>query len=162
MARPKSLADLIDVCLGPALAARGFASADILASWPEIVGPRLAAASRPLRIAWRRGASREGGRAEPATLVVRVEGAFALELQHLAPVLIERVNAYYGWRCVGRLALRQGPVDHAAAPARPQLAPLDPAGRARLDAALDGLADDGLRGALDRLGAAVLAPRPRA
>ena len=49
-------------------------------------------------------------RPEPATLVVRVESAFALEMQHLAPIVIERVNAHYGWRCVGRLVLKQGPV----------------------------------------------------
>jgi hypothetical protein len=163
MARPKSLADLLDACLGPALAAQGFASADILAAWPDIAGPRLAAASRPLRIAWRRGARDSRERTEPATLVVRVEGAFALELQHVAPVLIERINAYYGWRCIGRVLLRQGPVESpgAVAPAD-RLPPLGAAERARIDGMLHGLAEDGLRGALDRLGTAVLAGARRA
>ena len=45
--------------------------------------------------------------------MIRVESAFALELQHLAPVVIERVNAYYGWRCIGKLVLKQGPVRRA-------------------------------------------------
>lgn len=158
MARPKPLADLLDVCLGRALAAQGFASADIIAAWPEIAGARLAAACRPVRIEWgRRGLRDRDERPQPAVLVVRVEGAFALELQHVAPLLIERVNAYYGWRCVGRLVLRQGPVRRAEPPAPAKPAPLGADARRRLDAAVDGVAADGLRAALDRLGAAVLA-----
>ena len=158
MARPKPLADLLDVCLGPALAAQGFASADIIAAWPEIVGPRLAAACQPIRIEWsRRGLRNRDERPQPAMLIVRVEGAFALELQHVAPLLMERINAYYGWRCVGRIVLKQGPVRRAAPlpPAKPAV--LGEAERQRIAAALDGVAEGGLRTALDRLGAAVLA-----
>src|SRR5690349_5642422 len=87
MARPRPLADFIDSCLGPSLAAQGFAAADILLSWSEIVGERLAAVSQPLRVEWPRRRPFQGeGRPDPASLVVRVEGAFALELQHLAPI----------------------------------------------------------------------------
>lgn len=158
MARPKPLADLLDVCLGPALAAQGFASADIIATWPDIVGPRLAAACQPVRIEWgRRGLRDRDERPQPAMLVVRVEGAFALELQHIAPLLIERINAYYGWRCVGRVVLKQGPVRQTAPPALAKPTPLGEAERRRIAAALDGVAEDGLRVALDRLGTAVLA-----
>ncbi len=98
MARPKPLADLIDVCLGPALAAQGFASADIIAAWPEIVGERLSGFTQPVKIEWKRkgAGSDPGTRPEPSTLVIRVESAFAIEVQHLAPVIVERVNAHYG------------------------------------------------------------------
>jgi hypothetical protein len=47
-------------------------------------------------------AAKTGPRA--GTLTVRVEGAFALELQHLGPLVIERINRHYGWACVGREA----------------------------------------------------------
>ena len=162
MARPKPLADLIDACLGPALAAQGFAGADIVAAWPEIVGARLAAACQPVRIEWgRRGLRDRDERPQPATLVLRVEGAFALEVQHLAPLLIERINARYGWRCVGRIVLKQGPVRRAEVPTPARPAPLGEAERRRVAAALDGVADDGLRAALDRLGAAALASPDR-
>ena len=111
MARPKPLADFVDSCLGPALRAQGFAASDVITAWPEIAGERLAAFSRPVRLEWpRRGRPDPDARPEPAALIVRVESAFALELQHLAPLLIERINAHYGWRCVGRLVLKQGPV----------------------------------------------------
>ena len=116
MRKPKPLADFIDACLGPALPAQGFAASDVIVAWPDIVGERLAA----LHAARARSSGSAGARSadpdarpEPATLVVRVESAFALEMQHLAPLVIERVNAHYGWRCVGRLVLKQGPVRRA-------------------------------------------------
>jgi hypothetical protein len=112
MARAKPVAEYIDRCLGPALAAQGFAASDIIAAWPEIIGERLALHTEPLRIVWPRSVRDDRG--EPATLVVRVTGAFALELQHSAPVVIERINTYFGWRCIGRLSLRQGPVPRRA------------------------------------------------
>ena len=78
-----------------------------------------------------RGGADPDARPEPATLIVRVESAFALELQHLAPLVIERVNAHYGWRCVGRLVLKQGPVPRPR-PARPAPPELSPEDRVRL------------------------------
>ena len=112
--RPRPLADLIEPTLGAALAAQGFSGHDIVASWPDIVGERLGAASRPLKVEWPRRRPGESGRSEPATLIVRVEGAFAIELQHMAPLVVERINAVYGWRCIGRIVLKQGPVGRAA------------------------------------------------
>ncbi len=155
MARARPLADLIGPCLGPSLAAQGFAAADVLVAWPDIVGERLAAFSQPVRLDRRRSRDPDAPR-EPGALVVRVESAFALDLQHLAPLVIERVNAHYGWRCVGRLVLKQGPVrrPEKRPPAPP---PLPEPARRRLSAAVAPVGSDELRAALDRLGAAVLA-----
>jgi len=160
MRKPKPLADLLDACLAPSLAAQGFAASDILAAWPEIVGSRLATVTQPQRIEWKRRSPPVDPekRPEPATLVVRVESAFALELQHLAPVVIERVNSHFGWRCIGRLVLKQGPVRSEAPPARPLPAPTEDDLRA-VDAAVASIDDDPLRDALSRLGAAVLGSR---
>jgi hypothetical protein len=156
MARTRPLAELLDACLGPSLAAQGFAASDILLAWPEIVGDRLARASRPLKVEWRRGpAALLGERPEPATLVVRVESALALDLQHLGPLVIQRVNARYGWRCIGRLVLKQGPVRREA-PTRADPPPLSEADRRRLAGAVADVADEGVRAALDRLGRAVI------
>ena len=159
MARPKPLADLIDVCLGPALAAQGFAASDVIVAWPEIVGERLAGFTQPLRIEWPRGAARDRDvRPEPATLIVRVESAFALEMQHLTPVIIERVNAHYGWRCVGRLILKQGPVKRAQMPPEPKPA-LTAEDRRRVAEATAEVGESALREALERLGHAVVGVR---
>ena len=157
MRRARALAELIEPCLGKSVAKQGFSSADIVVSWPEIVGEQLGAMSMPVKVDWpRRPRDGTGPATTPGTLVIRAESASALELQHLAPVLIERVNAFYGWRCIGRLVIKQGPVRR---PSQPGLKPrqLAAAERARLDGALAGVAEDGLRSALDRLGAAVVA-----
>ena len=90
----------------------------------------------------------------PATLVVRVDGAFALELQHLAPLLVERINAHLGWRCIGKLALRQAPL--AGRPPARRLRRAAEPGRGRGGARFTGgIDDEALRDALVRLGASV-------
>ena len=38
---------------------------------------------------------------EPGTLVLRVEGPAAIEIQHLSGVMLERVNRFFGWQAVG-------------------------------------------------------------
>jgi len=161
--RPQPLADFLDVCLSPSLAAQGFATSDIIVAWSDIVGERLAAFTQPLKIEWKRKGPNADpeARPEPATLVIRVEGAFALEMQHMAPIVIERVNTYYGWRCIGKLVLKQGPVRRIEKkrPAPPALREAD---RRRVDAALAPIEEESLRAALDRLGQAVVGSRTKA
>lgn len=155
MARPKPLADLVDACLGRALASQGFAASDIVVAWPEIAGERLATVSQPVKIEWPRRAPQyePEARPAPATLVLRVESAFAIEAQHLTPILIERVNAHYGWRCIGRVVLKQGPVlRRKAREPKPALSREE---EARVRAVTDGVSEEPLRAALNRLGAAV-------
>lgn len=100
------LADLVGKTVGDAFARQGFAAVEVVTHWQEIVGEQLARRSEPIKLIWPR-------RDDPdsiGVLQIRVEGAYALEIQHLHPVIIERVNRYFGWRCIGRLAIRQGPV----------------------------------------------------
>ena len=89
-------------------------------------------------------------RRPPATLVLRVDGAFALEAQHAAAIIVERVNAHLGWRCVGKVAFRQGPLlelkpKRRAAPAPSASAQAE---AAALAAPID---DEGLRQAFTKL-----------
>jgi hypothetical protein len=147
-ARP--LADLVRRTLADTFARQGFASTELVTHWTDIVGQEVAAHCEPMRIKWPRGGDMEAP--EPATLVLRVEGPVAIEIQHLAPVILERVNRFFGWRAVGRLALRQAPLARRTAPPPPP--PPDPELAARLAATID-VADEDLRNALARLGAAI-------
>jgi hypothetical protein len=158
--RPRPLADLLDACLAPALRAQGFASADIIAAWPEIVGERLSGFTQPVKIEWKRkpAGADPSARPDPSTLVIRVESAFAVEVQHLAPVIVERVNAHYGWRCVGRLVLKQGRVRHSVLPAAPEPV-LTEEERLRVADAVVAVDEDALREALERLGQAIVGAR---
>lgn len=148
-ARP--LSDFLGVCLSDAFARQGFASAELVTRWADIVGPEIAAHAEPMKVQWPRSADREDP--EAGTLVLRVEGPTAIEIQHLAGVIIERVNRFFGWQAVGRLALRQAPLSRRAAK-RKVTAP-DPAVLAEMAERLPEVADDELRQALARLGAAV-------
>ncbi|KAB1075172.1 DUF721 domain-containing protein [Methylobacterium planeticum] len=160
MARVKPLAELLEACIGPAFAAQGFASTDILAAWPDIVGPRLARHCQPSKLEWPRRRRRdEDGRPDSGTLVVRVEGVFALELQHLAPVVIERINAHYGWACIGKIVMQQGRIDRGGR--RAPAAAIDPVRRGEVALAVSAIGDEALRDALDRLGTAVVAAGPK-
>jgi hypothetical protein len=148
---PRPLAELLAPTLTGVLKTQGFASAEILARWPTIVGPEIAAASEPMKINWPR--TRDGETPEPATLVLRVEGPAALEIQHMAAVILERVNRFFGWQAIGRIALRQAPLRRAA-PKKPP-APPDPETAARIAAGLPNIEDEALRAAIGRLGAAI-------
>jgi hypothetical protein len=152
-----SLADLVAPTLGPLLARRGFGEADIILHWDDIVGARLAGRSEPVKLQWppRGPRGSPDASAETAILVVRVEGAFALELQHLAPIVVERINSHLGWRCVGRLALRQGPLERQRRLPRKAREP-SPAARAAAQRAAAGIEDPDLRDALVRLGVGVI------
>lgn len=129
------------------LGRRGFVQGALVAEWPAIVGPALAERVLPMRIAFPRG-ERSGG-----TLHLRVgSGAEALQVQHLAPLIIERINGHFGYRAVAGIVIAQGPL-----PARPRNRPsAPPAPRAEaaraLDAMLAGVDDPVIKAALNRLG----------
>lgn len=148
---PRPLSELAAGALSGPLKAQGFASTEIIARWGEIVGPEIAAHSEPLKINWPRAAGEEAP--EPATLVLRVEGPAAVEIQHLSGIILERVNRFFGWQAIGRLSLRQAPLRRHAPPA-PPAAP-DPAEQARIAASMPEIEDENLKAALARLGAAV-------
>ena len=148
---PRPLSDFTGATLSDSLKAQGFASAEIIARWADIAGPEIAAHSEPMKINWPRAAGDE--RPEPATLVLRVEGPAALEIQHLAAVILERVNRFFGWQAIGRIALRQAPLRRRAPPTPPP--PLDPEIAARIAASLPAVEDEDLRFALARLAAAI-------
>jgi hypothetical protein len=145
------LSQLAGKTIADVLAKQGFAQTGVVTHWPEIVGAEIADHAEPMRMIWPRRVHEDDP--DPATLVLRVEGPVALEIQHLAGVIIERVNRFFGWRAVGRIQIRQAPLVRRAAKPKPR-AP-DPALVARLAAGMSDIADDGLRDALARLGASV-------
>lgn len=146
---PRRLAALVPAEIAPVFARRGFAGADLAVHWPEIAGPGVARHSRPLSLAWPQGGAETG---LGATLYIACSGGFALDLQQMAPVLMERINRRLGWRCVARILLKQMPV-HAPAPPAPERtpAPEDVKAAGRIAA---GIRQDALREAVTRLGAA--------
>jgi hypothetical protein len=147
----KPLSVMLGDVLTAAYAKQGFASRELVTRWSEIAGSQIAAHAEPLKIQWPRPV--DGQPQEPATLVLRVEGPMALEIQHSSDVILERVNRFFGWHAVGRLALRQGPLSRRPKPKRPP--PPDPKTVAEVAETLSAVEDEALRDALARLGAAI-------
>ena len=137
-----------------AFARYGFAQGDVLARWPEIVGAELASVSEPERIRWGRGASGAAA-GTGATLVVRAAPGRGLELQHAIPVIIERINRFYGYGAVTAVKIVQGRF-RGEAPQRPAATALPPDTLAAVEARLEAVGDEALRSALLRLGTQVL------
>ena len=148
-AKPLSL--LLSDVFSEAYAKQGFAARELVTRWAEIAGADVAAHSQPLKMQWPRPV--EGQPQEPATLVLKVEGPMALEIQHKSDLILERVNRFFGWSAVGRLALRQAPLSRRDRPKPP--APPDPEAVAKIADGLRAVEDDQLRAALARLGAAI-------
>ena len=145
-ARP--LAELLNKCLSDTFARQGFASREIVTHWPEIVGHEIAQHAEPIAMQWPRNP--QAG--EAATLVLRVEGPAAIEIQHQSGLVIDRVNRFFGWRAVDRLAMRQAPL-RGTRKRSPRPGP-DPDTVRRVAKTLS-VEDTALRDALGRLGAAL-------
>ncbi len=142
----------------PALAARGLGEASLVTHWEEIVGAQIAAFARPIQLQWPpRGAKPDPDEpAAPATLVLRIDGAFALEVQHASATIVARVNAHLGWRCVEKVAFRQGPLEplEAGAEARGTRRARNRSPARRNGAT--GIEDEALRESLTKLGARII------
>lgn len=157
----RPLAEIVLRQLDPLVARQGFGEASLIMQWGDIVGARVAGLCAPERLQWPARARKPAPERpqEPATLILRVEPGFGLEVQHMAPAIVERVNAHLGWRCVARVTLRQQPLTARPARRPPRRPPPDPAARAQAQSATDGIEDAALRAALVRLGEQALTPR---
>ena len=147
----KPLSVLLSDVFSDAYARQGFAARELVTRWTEIAGSDTAAHCEPPKMQWPRPV--EGQPLEPATLVLRVEGPMALEIQHSSEVILERVNRFFGWSAVGRLALRQGPLlrrQRSTSAHGPDVRKVE-----EVERTLSSVEDDELRAALARLGASI-------
>jgi hypothetical protein len=149
---PIAIGGLVGAIIDPVTRRRGFATADLIAAWPEVVGARYADCTRPEKIVWPRGEN-----AGPAQLVMRVDGPRAVLVQHEAGQILERVNAFLGYGAIGRLKIIQAPVERPQTPETAAARPLSAAEETRLGAAVAKVGEEPLRAALERLGRGVLA-----
>ena len=134
----------------PIFGKRGFGEAAIVTDWPHIVGATLARHTVPEHISFPRSARTDG------TLKLKIDSsALALELQHLTPQLIDKINTYFGYGAVGRIQIVQGPVPEQPPPDKGQ-APISQDARRKLDQRLAFVSDPDLKAALSALGSQLL------
>ena len=147
----KSLGAAVAKIAAPVLGRRGFGEAQVILEWPAVVGQDLARDSLPVKLSFSRGDRLDG------TLHLRVAAGAALTIQHLEPLILERINGFFGYRAVARLALRQGPLPQPRERRPPPPRTLTGPEQSALSQGLESIKDPELRAALERLGRAVIA-----
>lgn len=126
----------------------GFVQHSIVSRWAEIVGDRYAGVSVPESIRFPQGKRAEG------VLHLVVGSGHAPMMQHIGPEIIERVNRFFGYAAVARLAFRHGEVKRPDKPVPPpSLKPLTQ----EMGDSLRGIDDPELKAVLEALAAGVLA-----
>ena len=102
---PLPLARLLPKLTRKALGKFGFSYIGLITDWATIVGPDIAKMSAPEKLTFPRN-KRDSG-----VLRLKAEGGAALEIQHLEPQILDRINTYFGYRAVMRLNIINGPVN---------------------------------------------------
>lgn len=142
---------------------RGFAVARLLTNWAEVVGPEIAAHTRPVKISH--------GKSFGATLTLLVPGARAPLINMQLDDIRAKVNACYGFNAVSRIALTQtaptgfaeaggfaeAQAGFAGAPRKPRA--LDPQTNAAADALAQGFDDPELSAAMRQMALNILSRR---
>ena len=148
--RARAVSEMLPAVGGAAFRRFGFVQSSVVSRWKEIVGERYAGVSAPESIRF------PAGRRSAGVLTLVVEGAHAPMMQHVVPVIVERVNRFFGYQAVERVQFRQGVVKLARAKPRvapPSLRPLP----ADIGDSLRAIADPELRACLEALARGVAA-----
>ena len=150
---PRRIGQSVQDVAGKALGKRGLAFGALITDWPSIVGHQLSLRTAPDKLSFPRG------RREDATLHIRAMGAIALELQHLEPQIIERINGFFGYRAVAKIRLiHAAPLARPAATVRQRPLTMDEEMAVMTTTAT--VEDEALRATLERFGRSLLA-RPK-
>jgi hypothetical protein len=146
--RARRMGEMLPAVGGVAFRRFGFVQSAIVSRWAEIVGERYAKASTPESIRFPKG-KREGG-----TLSMMVTGAHAPMIQHVLPVIMEKVNRFFGYPAIAKVEIRQGLIPlRAVRPVRPVRDPVP----VELGDSLKTVADPELRAVLESLAQSVAA-----
>lgn len=147
----RALGETVAKVTAPIMSRQGFAGGAIVAEWPAIVGEQMASQSIPEKVIHSRDKNAGG------TLRLCVaSGGVATELQHLEPLLLDRINTYFGYPAIARLQFVHRPLPHTKPPRPPSPRPLTPEEERRLADSLSGIEDPKLRQSLEDLSRAIL------
>lgn len=161
VAKARSVGEFLPSLMRPAFEKYGFSSAAILTDWAALAGPELAAYTAPERLKWPRQKPGEESKGKMqqtgATLILRVAGARALEVEHRRPQIIERLNASFGYRAVAEIRVVQAPLEkRETRPVRPG------APTAKHSLGLENIGEERLRSAITRLACGIEARQQQA
>lgn len=131
---PRPLAALLPRITRPAFKRRSPAGAQLMADWPSLVGPALAAVTFPRKFS-------------AGTLTLACSGPVAMELSHMAGEIMARINQQIGGTPVQRLRfVQEAPPAPVGAPPKARV-PIP----ARVEVAITEVDSAELRAALEKL-----------
>ncbi len=141
---PRQIADLMPDIGRAAFRKFGFVQSSIVTRWTDIVGSHYAAITAPESIRFPVG-QKAGG-----TLQLTVLSGHAPMIQHVLPDIIDRVNRFFGYAAVAKVALRQGDIGPVQVERRPPPRNLKP-GSVEIGDSLRDIGDPELRKVLESL-----------
>ncbi len=142
------LSSAISRITNQALTRKAAALCALLGAWETVAGQTLAAVSIPVKLA-----RAPGGRDQPAVLHLAMPSAWKTEFQHEAPMLIARINSFFGYRAVGELRLSARTLPQRVKAIEPERH--SALNSADIEAKVESIADSDLKAALIRLGQAM-------
>lgn len=145
-ARTCRVGPLIMEAITPICQQNGFVQARILLEWEYIVTPQFAQFCTPLKVTFPLK-QRNNGR-----LLLRATSSMATEISYLEPLILSRINQYFGYQAISKISLLQGPVAKKALSQKPPNKHLPEAIQTTLKNHVQPIEDDRLRTALLSLG----------
>ena len=148
---PLAVGAMVGRVLKPALGKRGLSDGALYARWTEVVGAELARYATPVKIA--------RPKTGPGTLHLRLSsGSAAALIHHQTPILIARINAFFGREVISDLRVIQGLAPRTRKPVaaeKPQTLKEQPQASFAAEPDMENIEDPELRAALTRLGQAI-------
>lgn len=141
---PRAIADLMPEIGRAAFRRFGFVQSSVVTRWADIVGAHYAGITAPESIRFPAGKKAEG------TLNLTVLNGHGPMIQHVVPEIMERVNRFFGYAAVAKVAIRQGEIVPAQAERRPPPRNLKPL-PVELGDSLRDIGDPELRAVLESL-----------
>ncbi|WP_052046140.1 DUF721 domain-containing protein [Candidatus Paracaedibacter symbiosus] len=123
----------------------GFVAATLLMDWHLIVGEKFAVICQPEKILFPSHKKSNG------LLYVATSSAFAPELSYLEPMIVDKVNKYFGYKAVERLVIRHKKMPAPRKNQQPVKQVCD-ADRVRIEQQIEGIESPELKEALRKLG----------
>lgn len=145
----------VEAATKPAFRRFGIAESRLITEWPQIAGQVLADKTLPKRLIFPK-CQRDNG-----TLHLTVAPGWALEVQHLEPIILEKIATFFGYRAVAKIHMTQAPLPIKAIRKKREEKPLAETDKQWVHTLTDRVEDDDLRRVLESLGESMMREKPR-
>jgi hypothetical protein len=151
--RSRNIGAVITHAITPICHQKGFVEARILLEWDYIVTSQFSQFCIPLKVTFPLKKRSEG------RLFLQATSSMATEIAYLEPLILSRVNQYFGYQAISKITIFQGPVTVGGTARNPHRIipkkPLPEATQASLETRVQPIEDERLRSALLSLGVSI-------